>query len=198
MTPLLKILGTIGLLLAIPTECVLLYTQIQDARSQMSIAINARDRQLSEAELAAANAKTLLQTAQNAAVLKKAEADKFFADARAAEEVADNARGRQASEAQIAVEKAKQELANAQNAERRASAEADKMEAEAVTAKQFGETSIQRSRAEAAQARADLMSLQSKLRSVWKYPYNCTRYKTFPDCVDGLRKAVADGRWSRP
>lgn len=198
MTSIIKLFVVLGFLLAIPTECVMLYTQIQEASVQMATATNARDRQLAEAELAAENAKTLLQAANNAADLKKAEADKLFADARAAEEVATNAKGRQAAEAQIAVQKAEQEYEAAQNAERRAAAEADKMEADAITAKQFGDTAIQRSRAEAAQAKANLLEVGSKIQLVWKYPYNCTRYKTFPDCVEGLRNAVANGHWYKP
>jgi hypothetical protein len=198
MTSIIKLFVVLGLLLAIPTECVVLYTQIQDASVQMAIATNARDRQLSEANLAGENAKALLQAANNAADLKKSEADKLFADARAAEEVAANTKGRQAGEAQIAAQKAEQEYQDAQNAERRAAAEADKMEAEAITATQFGETSIQRSRAEAAKAKADLLSLRSNIQTLWKYPYSCMRYKTFPDCVAGLRKAVENGHWYKP
>jgi hypothetical protein len=194
----IKLFAAAALLLAIPTECVVLYTQIQEARTQMATAVNARDRQRAEAMLAAENARTLLQAANNATELKKAEADKLLADARAAEDVAAYAKGRQAAEAQIAVQKAEQEFQAAQNAERRAAAEADKMEAEALTAKRFGETAIQRSRAEAAKAKADLLAVQSNIQITWKYPYNCTRYKTFPDCVEGLRKAVANGHWSRP
>jgi hypothetical protein len=198
MRYILEIFTALALLLAIATECVALYTQVQEASTQMAIAKNARARQSAESQLAVQNAKALLQTANNAADLKKAEADKLFADARAAEEVAANASGRQAAEAQIAVEKAEQALREAQNAERRAAAEADKMEAEALTAKQFSGTAIQRSRAEAAKAKADLLADQSTLRVVWKNPYGCGRFRTFEDCVDGLRKAVANGHWSRP
>jgi hypothetical protein len=198
MKSIIKLFVAAALVLAIPAECVVLYTQIQEASTQMAVATDARERQLAEAKVAAENAKTLLQAANNAAELKKAEADKLFADARAAEEIAANAKGRQAAETQIAVQKAEQEYQAAQNAERSAAAEADKMEADALTAKRFGETAIQRSRAEAAKAKADLLAVQSKIQIIWNYPYNCTRYKTFPDCVEGLRKAVANGHWYKP
>jgi hypothetical protein len=192
----IKLFVGLALLIAIPTECVVLYTQIQESRTQMETAVNARDRQLAEAKLAAENARTQLQAADNAAELKKAEAEKLFAEARAAKEVAANAKGRQAAEAQIAVQKADQEYQAAQYAERRAAAEADKMEADALTAKQFGQTSVQRSRAEAAKAKADLAAMQAQIQSSWS-AYNCKRYKTFPDCVEALRKAIANGHWNK-
>jgi hypothetical protein len=198
MTSIIKLFAAAAFLLAIPAECLVLYTQLQEANTQLAIATNARDRQIAEANLASENAKTLLQAANNAAELKKAEAEKLFADSRAAEEVAANAEGRQAAEALIAMQKADQEYQAAQNAERRTAAEADKMEADALTARRFGDTAIQRSRAEAAKAKADLLAVQSNIQIVWKYPYNCTRYRTFPDCVQGLRQAVANGHWYKP
>ena len=142
MTPIIKLLATAVLLLAIQLNS---WCSTHRYKKQTLKWRPRRTRVIDSLPKPSLPAKTQdsITTADNAAELKKAEAEKLFADARAAEEVAAaNAKGRQAAEAQIAVQKAEQEYQAAQNAERRAGAEADKMEADALTAKRFGDTAI--------------------------------------------------------
>lgn len=195
---LVKLILAVMLVMAIPAEGVLLYTQIQEATTKVATAKNARDRQLAEAELADQTAEVQLQIANNAAEQKKAEAEKLFAEARAAEDVAKNAPERQAAEAQIAVQKAETELQTAINAERRAAADADKMEAEARTAKQTALNSVLRSKAEATKVTAELSALQSKIGVLMPNTYNCANYRTFADCVEALKRATANGGFQLP
>lgn len=194
---LLKPLLSVTLLLALPAEAVLLYTQLQEATNKVAIARHAHDRQKAEAELADQQAAVALQAANNAVDLKKAEAEKLFAEARAAEEVAANAMERQAAEANIAKHKAEQELQAAFNAERRAAADADKIEAEAITARQRAINSVLRSKAEANVAVAELAKVKANSVMILQ-AFNCQRYKTARDCAVALRRATANGRFSAP
>lgn len=173
MPPFARKLIRSALLLTIMAETVLLWVQWQEAMTKVAVARNARE-------------------------LQKAQAEKLSAEAQTANEVAANAVARQAAEAKIAEAKAEQEYQAAVQAERRAAADADKLDAEARTAAQAAANAVQRMRAEAAKALAELNAINARIKIVWRYPYNCSGFNTFADCVEGLRQATANGGWRTP
>jgi len=131
----IAVLTIITLVFGIVAEGVLIYRNGAEAKTATETANNAAKLKLAEAQKAAAEAEAAREAANNAAKLKLAEAQKAAADAETAREIASNAGKLKLAEAQKAVAEAELQLQKS----RTAKAEADvspEMQAANLAAKQ--------------------------------------------------------------